>query len=118
MDIKKDETIIIQFTEKGKELSSRIKKAFDEWLKASNMTKAELMEYRTVKGFHIAEDETGFYLAYYENGVEKQIGCGLYKEQFSEAQWIFGYICALLDNGNNYKSSFSKEYLKWGAKYE
>lgn len=114
----KDETIIIQLTEKGKQLNRAIETAFKEWLVASNLTKKDLMEYRKVKGFHIVEEEEGFYLAYYEKGIEKQIGVGLYREQLKEAQWIFGYICALLDNGDNYKSDFTKEYLKWGAKHE
>lgn len=112
----KDESIVIRFTEKGKELNRQIDKAFEEWLKASELTKAELLKYKTVRGFHIAEDDVGYYLAYYDKGVEKQIGCGLYKEQLYEAGWIFGYVCALLDDGNDYKSTFSKEFLKWGAK--
>ena len=114
----KDDSIIIRFTDKGKELGRQINMAFDEWLKASNMTKDDLLKYKEVRGFHIVDDDVGFYLAYYEKGIEKQIGMGLYKEQLDEAQWIFGYICAILDGGNNYKSTFSKEYLKWGAKYE
>lgn len=118
MKTNKDETIIIQFTEKGKELNKQIENAFNEWLKASEITKNDLLKYKNVKGFHIAEEETGYYLAYYEKGIKKQIGCGLYREQYYEAQWLFGYICALLDNGNDYKSTFSKEYLKWGAKHE
>ena len=116
--VNKDETIIIKFTEKGKQLNEAIKKAFNEWLEAREKTKKDLLKYKDVKGFHIAEEEDGYYLAYYEKGEEKQIGIGLYKEQFKEAQWIFGYICAFLDNGNNYKSDFSKEYVKWGSKNE
>lgn len=112
----KNENIAIKFTEKGKELNKAIEKGFNEWLEASSMTLEDLLKFKDVKGFHIATDETGYFLAYYEKGIEKQIGCGLYKEQFSEAQWIFGYICALLDGNNNYKSNFSKEYIKWGAK--
>lgn len=114
----KDETITIRFTEKGKELGRQIEIAFAEWLKASGLTKQDLLKCKKVRGFHIVDDDIGFYLAYYEKGVEKQIGVGLYKEQLYEAQWIFGYICAILDGENNYKSDFSKEYLKWGAKYE
>ena len=114
----KDDSIVIRFTEKGMELNKQIEQALNEWLKASEMTKEQLLEYKSVKGFHIAEEQDGFYLAYYEKGIEKPIGVGLYREQLHEAQWIFGYICALLDNGNNYRSEFSKEFLKWGGKYE
>ena len=114
----KDETIKIKFTEKGKRLNEAIKKGFEEWLIASGMNKNDLLKFKDVKGFHIAEEKDGFYLAYYEKGVEKQIGAGLYREQLKEAQWIFGYVCAILDNGNEYKSDFTKEYLKWGAKHD
>lgn len=113
-----DEQIVIKFTEKGKKLNAEIQKAFEEWLKCSEMTEKELLDHKNVKGFHIVEDDDGFYLAYYEGEKEKHIGAGLYKSQRNEAQWLFGYICALLDSGNDYKSDFSKEYLKWGAKNE
>ena len=113
----KDETIIIKLTEKGKKLNEAIETGFNDWLNASEMTKEQLFEYRAVKGFHIAEEKEGFFLAYYEKGIEKQIGVGFYREQLKEAQWIFGYICAFLDNGDGYKSDFTKEYLKWGAKH-
>ena len=82
------------------------------WLKKT------LLEYKNVQGFHIVDEEEGFHLAYIEDGIEKYIGVGLYRSQKEAAEWVFGYICAILDNGNDYKSEFSKEYLKWGAKYE
>lgn len=114
-----EEKIIgIRFTEKGKRLNESIKKSYNEWLELSEMTENDLLEYRSVKGFHINDEQDGVYLAYYEDGEEKQIGAGICRESIKAAQWIFGYVCALLDNGNDYKSEFSKEYLKWGARYE
>ncbi len=118
MNKKNDEMFIIKFTKKGEKLNEEIKKGFNYWLKESDLTEDELLKYKNVKGFHIQDEEDGSFLAYYENGKEKQIGIGLYKEQRSEMEWIFGYACALLDKGNNYKSDFAKEFIKWGTKNE
>ena len=111
----KDETLIFQFTEKGKQLNESIEDAFGKWLELSELTKEELLTYKNVKGFHIVDTEEGYILAYCEDGIEKHIGAGLEKDSLDAAFWIFGYICALFDGGNEYKSEFSKEYLKWGA---
>lgn len=113
-----DRIMEIRFTEKGEQINESIKKAYREWLELSGMTDRDLLKYRSVKGFHINDEPEGVYLAYYESGEEKQIGAGICRKSIKAAQWIFGYICALLDNGNHYKSEFSKEYLRWGAKYE
>lgn len=109
---------VIKFTEKGIKLNEAINDGFNLWLEASEMTINDLLKFKDVKGFHIQDGDKGSYMAYYEKGEEKQIGVGLYKEQLKEAKWIFGYVCATLDNGNDYKSDFATEYLKWGAKNE
>lgn len=115
----RDETIAFQLTEKGRSLNQAIERAVNKWLELSELTKKELIEYKNVSGFHIEDDEEGYYLAYYDqDGEEQQIGVGICKEELEAAQWIFGWVCAFLDNGSGYKSDFSKEYLKWGAKYE
>ena len=114
----KDENMVIQFTEKGKRLCREIEKAVDEWLDASGMTRDDLKKYKNVEKFHIAEKDEGFYLAYYEKGVEKGIGCGMHKEQFHIASWIFSFVCIFLDGENNYKTTFSKTWLKWAKKHE
>lgn len=108
----------ITFTKKGKDLATAINEAFNEWLIAGNLTIDEFLKYKDVKGFHITTEDEGYYLAYYKDGIEEQIGCGLYKGQRYTAEWIFAYACALLDKETNYSGKFTKEYSKWGDRNE
>lgn len=104
---------IFRFTEKGKNLSKQTEQAFNEWLNESELTREDFLKYRAVEGFHIAENENGIHMAYYENGEEKFIGAGFYQEQKVIACWFFAYACCLLDLDTS-ECRFTKTLLEWG----
>ena len=102
----------IRFTQEAKNEFNAFERTLRLWLSSSDMTRPELLEFKTAERIFVRHEPEGQRLMCIKNGVEEQIGCGLHHESTEGSDVLFMYIGALLDCENDFKTCFSKEIIK------
>ena len=102
----------IKFTQKTKSEIKVFERVLRLWLSSSDMTRPELLEFKTAERIFVRHEPEGQRLMCIKDGQEMQIGCGLHHESMEVSDVLFMYIGALLDSENDFKTCFSKEIIK------
>ena len=102
----------IRFTQKAKNEFNAFERTLRLWLSSSDMTRPELLEFKTAERIFVRHEPEGKRLMCIKNGVEEQIGCGLHRESSEGSDILFMYIGAVLDCENDFKTCFSNEIIK------
>ncbi len=103
---------ILKFMEKATEEFKMFERALRSWLAFSEMTKKDLLEYKTAKKIYAEKTSEGCRLMCVKDGHREQIGCGLSKDSTADIGMLFMYAGAVLDYANNFKTFFSNEILQ------
>lgn len=102
----------IRFTQQAKEELKNFERLLRFWLSCSDMTRPELLEYKTAERIFVEHKPQGQRLMCIKDGQKEQIGCGLHHESFKGADILFIYVGAILDCANKFKTSFGEEIIK------
>ena len=98
----------------------RFKNSMDEetekllirWLAAVNMTKKDLLSYKTLDSLRVNVQFDGYLLVGESGKQSKIIGCGISGIAREKAKKLFMYVGLILDNANKNKTRFMQDVVE------
>lgn len=93
-------------------MDDEIDKTLTRWLAAVNMTKKDLLKYKTVDKLRVNVQFDGYLLVGESGKQSKIIGCGISGIAKEKAKKLFMYVGLILDNANNNKTRFMRDVVE------